>query len=273
MNLMARENELSVTDQAEHILRCLGLNHSQAKLYIALAMHSNPAKVKIISSFTDIARTEIYRILTELHDIGLVEKTVLSPLTFKAIPLKEAVRNLTEERRIKLDLLSKETEKLLTRLPKELETTQVQTGREFVLIPQGKPLVHRIENAIRASNRRILVITPWRVLTQWMFNSRELWQKALEKGVEVQWITGEETPKIDHDMKIANDIPTNPNFKLRVTPDSMHTRMGIYDNVEVFIGTSEGKNLAGSTAIWTNNSILVNALSEFFHSKWTQTKE
>ena len=89
----------------------------------------------------------------------------------------------------------------------------------------------------------------------------------------MQWITGEETPKIDHDMKIANDIPTNPNFKLRVTPDSMHTRMGIYDNVEVFIGTSEGKNLAGSTAIWTNNSILVNALSEFFHSKWTQTKE
>ena len=273
MNIMAKENELSVTEQAENILRYLGLNHSQAKLYIALAMHSNPAKVNAISSFTDIARTEIYRILTELHDIGLVEKTVLSPLTFKAIPLKEAVRNLTEERRIKLDLLSEETQKLLARFPEENETTHDQNNQKFLLLPKGKQIVNRIEKAIQASNYSILAITPWRVLTQWMLISRELWQKTLERGVEVRWITGEGTPKIDYDTKIANDIPTNPNFKLRATRDSMDTRMGIYDNAEVFIGTSKAKNLAGSPAIWTDNSILVNALSEFFHSKWRQAKE
>lgn len=273
MDIMAEKMELSVKNQAEHILRSVGLNQSQAKLYVALAIYSNSANVNTISSFTEIARTEIYRLLRELQGIGLVEETVLNPRTFKAIPLKEAVSILVEIRRRKLELLTKETEKLLMRLPKEIETTQVQNGQQFVLIPRGKPLVNRMEKAIQASNHKILAITPWRVLTQWMLNSRELWQKALERGVEICWITGKETPKIDYDMKIANEIPTNSNFKLRATPDSMDTRMKIIDNVEVFLGTFKSENLAGSTAIWTNNSILVNALSECFHLKWTQTKE
>jgi sugar-specific transcriptional regulator TrmB len=272
MKIMAKEVELSVKEQAEQILRCLGLNHSQAKLYIALAMCHDSANVNTIGSFTNLARTEVYRLLAELHDIGLVEKTIRNPLTFKAISLDEAISILMEERRKKLDLLAKETEKLLTRLPKETETIEVQNNQEFVLIPRGKPLAHRIEKAIQASNDKILVITPWRILTQWMLNTRDLWQKALQKGVEVCWIM-ERTPNMDYNLKIANDIPTNSNFKLRATSDSIDTRIGIYDNAEVFIGTNKTQDVAGSPAIWTNNSTLVKVLSDFFYSKWRQAKE
>ena len=145
---MAKEMELSVKDQAEHILRALGLNHSQAKLYTALAIYLKSGYVNEISSFTEIPRTEVYRLLKELQDKGLVEETVLNPRRFKAVPLKEAISILVETRRRKLDLLTKETENLLMRMPKEIETPQFQNSQEFVLIPQGKPLVHRIEKAI-----------------------------------------------------------------------------------------------------------------------------
>ena len=270
---MTEKMEFSVKDQAEHILRSLGLTNSQAKLYAALAIYHTSAIANTISSFTEIPRTETYRLLKELQDKGLVEETVLNPRRFKAIPLKEAVSILVETRRRKLDLLTKETENLLMRLPKEIETPQVQNSQEFVLIPRGKTLVNRIEKAIRASKHRILAITPWRVLTQWMLQSRGLWHETLKRGVEVCWITGNETPKIDYNMKIANGIPANSNFKLKATPDIMDIRMFMLDNVEVFMGTYQSQKLAGSTALWTNNSILVKALNEFFHSKWTQTKE
>jgi sugar-specific transcriptional regulator TrmB len=272
MSIMSKEMELSVGERAEQILRSLGLNHSQAKLCIALARYPNSASVNTISSFTNIARTEVYRLLTELQEKGLVEKTVHTPLMFKAIPLKEVVSILMKERRKILDSIEKETQKLLPRLPKQIETAQVPNSQEFMLIPQGKPLVNRIEKAIRTSNHTILVITPWRVLTQWMLNSREFWQEALERGVEVRWITGKETPKMDYDMKIANEIPTNSNFKLRPIPKEMDTRIGIYDNAEAFLGTCKTQNAAGSPAIWTNNSTLVNVLNEFFLSKWSQAK-
>ena len=55
------------------ILTNLGLTPVQARVYLAL-VESGPLRISAISKASDVARPDVYRILSNLEKIGLVEK-------------------------------------------------------------------------------------------------------------------------------------------------------------------------------------------------------
>ena len=263
---------MSFKEHGEKILHEMGLTHSQAKLYVALVRMRACATANALSNSSNIARQDVYRILEELQNLGLVEKIIANPALFKAIPIGEATSTLMEKRREKTRILLKETAELLGEFPEE-NSPALQESHQFVLIPQGDPIVRKIEEAIKTAKKKIMVITPWRELTQWMLKLNQSWKQAVERGVKVHWITESKTLDLDSRLELEQGFLRNPNFKLRTLPQRLEERLGIYDNREVFIATTRQQNAAESPALWTNNPTIVYILTDYFEMKWNQAQE
>ena len=66
----------------------LGLTKAQATVYLTF-VRSGQARVKTIRELSKIARQDIYRIINELVELGLVQKIIKTPNEFEAIPIMD----------------------------------------------------------------------------------------------------------------------------------------------------------------------------------------
>jgi sugar-specific transcriptional regulator TrmB len=252
----------------EKTLRELGLTLPQARVYLALVKLGTPSSVKAISTYSKVARQDVYRTLTELRELSLVEMIIGNPASFKAVPLQQSATFLMERKNQKIRVLMAEATELFALLAQEKEAKTLQENHQFVLIPKREVIISRMKKAIEASKKSILVITPWRELPQWLFILHESWQQALDKGVEVKWITEKKVvPRLL--SEITRTLFKNPNFKLRTESNTSKARFAIYDDKEVFITVLSATNAAAeSPALWTNNPVLIYILKDYFEIKW-----
>jgi sugar-specific transcriptional regulator TrmB len=88
---------LSLEEYHLETLIQLGLTQNQSRLYLSL-LSLGKAIGKTLSRETGFARQEVYRILEELHDRGLVEKSIATPTEFSAIKVQEAISILVLEK-------------------------------------------------------------------------------------------------------------------------------------------------------------------------------
>jgi sugar-specific transcriptional regulator TrmB len=264
---------VSLNEHAEKVLQELGLTFSQAKLFVALVKLPQCATANAISSFSNVARQDVYQLMEELQEIGLVEKIVSTPTKFKAVSIKDATSFLVKKRKEKTRSLVEESTALLANFPEIASSTGVEDRNQFILIPKREAVVRRIEKAIKNANERILLITPWREFTQWMFTLHEVWQRATERRVKIRWITDSKPQTPDSNFEIIQSFLLNPNFKLRTLPKPVNSRLGVYDRREVFIATTANSDAAESPALWTNSPTVINVLEDYFEMKWKMAKE
>ena len=90
------------------IMMDLGLSQAQARVYLVLC-RIGTANVKTISNNINSARQDIYRVLPDLIEMGIVEKIIASPNKFKPLPFKEGCFLLLEKQRIEQNNLQKKT--------------------------------------------------------------------------------------------------------------------------------------------------------------------
>jgi sugar-specific transcriptional regulator TrmB len=264
---------VSLNQHAEKVLQELGLTFSQAKLFVALVKLPQCATANAISSFSNVARQDVYQLMEELQEIGLVEKIVSTPTKFKAVSIKDATSFLVKKRKEKTRSLVEESTALLANFPEIASSTGVEDRNQFILIPKREAVVRRIEKAIKTANERILIITPWREFTQWMFTLHEAWQRATERRVKIHWITDSKPQTPDSNFEMIQSVLFNPNFKLRTLPKPVNSRLGIYDHREVLIATTANTDAAESPALWTNCPTVINVFEDYFELKWKLAKE
>jgi sugar-specific transcriptional regulator TrmB len=64
-------------------------------VYTAL-LESGPLRVSAIAKISKVARPDVYRNLSKLQKIGLVEKIIRKPVEYRAIPMKKGLSLLLE---------------------------------------------------------------------------------------------------------------------------------------------------------------------------------
>jgi sugar-specific transcriptional regulator TrmB len=88
------------TNEETQILSGLGLTKSQATIYLSLVKFES-ATAKTLCKESSIARQDIYQALSDLHELGLIERILDKPLRFRASPIKNALAILQHHRSIK----------------------------------------------------------------------------------------------------------------------------------------------------------------------------
>ncbi len=258
---------MASVELGEKTLRELGLTLSQARVYLALVRLSRYSTVKAVSVFSKVARQDVYRTLTELRELSLVEMVIGNPALFMAIPLQETIAIMMERKNQRTHELLAEASELIKVFALNENSRFHQENHQFILIPKKEVLIFRIQKAIESAQESILIISPWRELTQWLFNLNESWEQALKRGVKVKWIT-----EIQKDQQLVAEITRalirDPNFTLRTEPTSSMSRFGIYDGKEVFVTVSSTPNSTESPALWTKNPAITFILKDYFEIKW-----
>jgi sugar-specific transcriptional regulator TrmB len=252
-------------------LQELGLTLSQAKVYLTLVSIGN-LTARQVSSFAEVARQDIYRILTELHEQGLVEKIIATPTKFAAVPIEEAI-SILMERKIKETLtLHDRTKELLQRVATKAKTSTLEDKEQFILIPEKERLINKIKKAIETAKERIDFTSSAKVFPNIMFVLSENFKQAIANDVEIRYIVhkSEDTSSLP---EIVRAFMENPLFKLKTLSDSPDVKCGIFDYKEMFIATYPSRGAFKSPALWSNNPSLIITLQNYFEKNWLEAKE
>jgi sugar-specific transcriptional regulator TrmB len=273
---------VEIEEETTYILNRLGLTSSQVKVYLTL-LKLDKATAKTIASNSKVARQEVYRVLVELEDSGLVERIIAIPTEFKAVTIENGLAFLIGERRKELTEIQNEAKKLSPKIQNYLKQREnkgenLQRGTpEFVLIPESKALLLRMEKALDATQKTIETVNPKEWFLQVLFNLSDKFKKVLERGVKIRCLINEPLDTSSWTATIQNIIE-NPLFEIRILSENPKENFWIYDMKEVLFATASIQNNKQFPVLCTTATPLIGISENYFNETWkkavkTQTKK
>jgi sugar-specific transcriptional regulator TrmB len=263
---------MSMEEEATKILNKLGLTSSQAKVYISL-LKLEKANAKTIAEISKVARQEVYRLLVELAEKGLVERIIAVPTRFRAVPIENGLSFLIEERRKELSELQKEVNRILPKIKSYLmkkdgkQETLQKKQTEFILIPESKALILRMERALETTEKSVDIIYPKEALLRVSFDLSDRLKQVLKRGVEIRCLLNEPLEMNAWPASIQN-VVTNPLFKIRTTSVMPKESFWIYDEKEALLVTSSARNQKQLPVLWTTAEPLIAISENYFNELW-----
>jgi sugar-specific transcriptional regulator TrmB len=263
---------LDVEEEATQILNKLGLTSAQAKVYFTL-LKLEKATAKTISNNSKVARQEVYRILVELEKKSLVERIIAVPTEFKPVSIDNCLSFLIGEKRKEISEIQKEAKNLSLQFKMLLKTREskrggTQTGAsEFVLIPESKALLLRMERALDAAQTSIDVIYPKETFLQTLFNLSEKFKAALERGVMIRCLL---TEPLEESLRstTVQAIAENPLFEIRILSETPKQNFWIYDEKELLVATCSVNDYKQFPVLWTTATPLIGLSENYFNTLW-----
>jgi sugar-specific transcriptional regulator TrmB len=246
----------------------------QAKIFLFLSNSGNPP-AKTISKATNIDRPDVYRVLSKLHDIGLIKKIIDVPTKFEALPMEDAISILYEKKMGNEADLKLNAQKLLEnyKVRKNLKL-KYKDENQFVMIPKGKAIQNKRANAIQNAKESIDAIISYKKYSTTMIDHSYRILDALNRGVKIRHIT--ETPcDINGLPKTTLEIWNHPSYRMRIVSKPLTSLAAIYDKKEIIVDVMPDLRPYKSDAFWSDNFSILEIVQEFFESTWktAQTRE
>jgi len=255
-----------VENEHVQILMDLGLTFLQAKVYLALSK-TEQARIKVISKTASIARQDAYRVMPTLEKLGLAEKLLTTPATYKGSSLKEGYYLLLQNKAREHLELQKKTTALIKNLREEKDNTTPQEEEpQFVITSSKELLFRRFAEREKIVQTSIDIIGVWKDLRRTLFNRFHDFKDALERGVRIRMIT----EKCENDKSLQRIMRTLMEmhlFSIRYVSAPIPVKTVIHDGTEVnmCIATSPDSDVP---SLWSNNPQFVKVMKTHFEALW-----
>jgi sugar-specific transcriptional regulator TrmB len=247
----------------------LGLSRSQAIVYLALAK-SKILTAQAIHTISGVARPDVYRVLGELENAGLVEKIISKPEKFHAISAEECVSTLLRRRKRKTQQLQKEALRLAQALRGETAHEEPDDKYGFILISGRNAVYSKAEKMMRSAKESICFLGLTRRVLAWLPTGSSSLEEALARKVDCRMIM----PKPEKDLREQlKSIGKHPNFDLRLILEQPKTAFSIWDQKEILITTSAIDTPTPAPTLWSNNKSIINLCQEYFESLWLKAEK
>lgn len=244
----------------------MGLTGREAKVYIAL-IRSTSLNIKEISNFSKVKRPDLYRVLKNLEQKGLVEREITYPIRYTAIPLHEGL-DLLQQQKDEVYIELKRKVSALRNSAKKLhkQTYPATDESNYLLVPKSR-MITRLEQAIDKSEKSISVILSEPLFLKGILRFSDNIEKSCHRGVE--WFFILEKPSVESTIKTIKSFKSKtPNCQIRFLKAAPKTVTAICDQKEVFIFKNQTGNLTGASALWSNNENLVFLINDYFEVLW-----
>jgi sugar-specific transcriptional regulator TrmB len=249
----------------------LGLTPNQAKLYLA-HLKIGKANGRTLAKHSNLARQEVYQLLSDLQEIGLVEKVIKSPSEFNPVPIQAGLSVLLVKRKREYREIEEETKTLLEKFKSIQKETFAEGGNGFLLIPGTIMFFEKRKKMLANVKQNLRVITTEKRLAQTMHYLLRDYKKALKKGVKIRIIT-EKFGDEESFLKTVHSLMTKPNFSLRYVTPPIKASVVIFDDKEAFVIVYPKLDLVKSPALWTNHTGLISMYQDHFETMWASALE
>ena len=256
---------MATNDEAIDVFVKLGLTQLQARTYFALAKLGT-AEVSYISKYSNVARQDIYRIMPTLQKIGLAEKVISTPVTFKATPWKNGISLLLERRTQEQAELEKRTKTLFAALEEKTVSTENNPDFQFTILYDRNLFLKRMETAILEAKESKYEIMPSASVKIMTFYHLKAMAKAQKKGVKFRIIIDKPD---SNTLESVQSLKQNLQCELKYVSTPVQVASIIYDHTEVNIRITADSLVP---SLWTNNSQVVRLAEIYFESMWKEAK-
>lgn len=263
---------MSSSEEDIQTLNALGLTGVQARVYLAL-IKTGITTIQEVSKASKVARPDTYRVISNLQQLGFVEKIVTIPSKIKPLPLSDTIAILMERRKKENSELHKKATRLLKKHREKNENNAPQEENfQFALIPERENLMFKTQKMTENAQNSIRLMIPLKKLSPWIINHSDMFEKAIRRNVKIQVITekpgnGETLPKI------MCDFNKDPSFEIRTVLQPLKACFGINDTKEILLSTSAKSGPAESPAVWSNNPGLIELAQTYFETAWIKAIE
>jgi CheY-like chemotaxis protein/sugar-specific transcriptional regulator TrmB len=272
-----QSNEYSkFADEAANIFSFFGLNKTKARIYIAINV-LGAATASEIASLSKIRREEVYRILPELEETGIVTSKLDAPRRFMATDPATSVEILVK---LKTDAMKREIEGLQLKkadLISRLSTTSFGVYEENTieaLARQDNVDKRYIMMVKKARNSMMLTASSDELEKILLAKSKE---QPLEGQLEIRTILNKGDLADHPDSSDYTDfvrrirllsIKANCGVELKRV-DKTPFKVLVVDRKEAVWGESKSGKM-NSRFLWTNDQMHVGILRRAFESLWQE---
>jgi sugar-specific transcriptional regulator TrmB len=247
----------------------LGLSPRQASVFLVLERLKS-SNARTIATSSRQPRQDVYKVLDELMQLGLIEKELSAPAKFTAIPIHDAC-SLLLRRKVKNAAYLRREAKVLERNFQEIDVESVHNeDRKVLLVSEGEMIVFRMKKSIETARKSIDAIAPQKFLGQGFFFLTEALEKALQRGVKIHFITYN-LDEIDSQFSVPPILAKNSSFKIRAILNHTRSRFCVYDNKEVTVMLSSNMDFTKSSLLWSNCASLVDGYQDYFETLWNDS--
>ncbi|MCW4009179.1 MAG: hypothetical protein NWF05_00975 [Candidatus Bathyarchaeota archaeon] len=260
---------MTITEESIQTLMMLGLSFSQSKIYFNLT-RLGEATVNTVSKVSDVDRGETYRVMSKLREYGLVEKLIVSPIRFKAVPLAEGLTILLTRKKREDQEIRQKAQKMIVNFASVEHGDTLETGesRTF-LVPSGEHLANLMHERLVALKESYDVVTFFEEFERHSSEYQEEYKKLLSRGVKIRLIIENLTER-QHPVALSKMLQRNPAFKVKFFQGRIPACIGIYDSQEVRISTARKTDVYAVSAYWSNNLVLLTLTQSYFEVIWNR---
>ena len=247
----------------------LGLNCSEARVFVALYKLGTSEASRIAKAST-VDRPDVYRALSKLHNLGLVEKIIAHPTKFRAIPIEIGITILFENKTREFIDLKQQSLTLINRMNEKSIDAESYQESQFVLIPSTEALFKRLAKSIEKTQKSIDISTSWKRFKFACYRLADSLEKAWSKGVKGRTVLEViEEPALDFIKKYWRP----PHAEIRQNHVPPKTVIALYDKKEVYIYLQPGADMTESPALWSDNPSLLAMAEDYFETLWSATQK
>ncbi len=255
-------------DQSIQALLNLGLTVMQAKVYLAL-VRSGASTGRAAAKAAKVASQDVYRLLTELQEKGLVEKIIAKPTMYKATSIKEGLAILLENEKSAYLEKEKQAIKIFDSFSENKNTNVTIEKTEFTITSQLNLLQKTHDKLADLSKESIDFVFCLEIDEKTLLREFPYIKRAIKRGVKIRTVG----PKNNEEPMVKNpkQLLKNPLFELRcVSQEDVQFGMHIFDKKEVTVMISE--NPVPVPSFWTNSSHIVKLAEAYFEKIWNNAQ-
>ena len=262
-----------------HIWLNLGLSNSQAKVYLAVSKLGQ-AKARNIWKVAKVARQDIYRILDELVELGIIERVIKKPCEFRAFPLVEGVEillvRMEAKRQQRISELRQESAQFIKEISAITVTDLPNEESEFS-ISYGDASLIKLRKAMEQAQSTVELTIPESFVLKESHYFKGVFENALSRGVKVRillqrnsesTLQGEADKTLKRSGPVATRTILRPGLPILEIFDGREAAFVALPNLHMDPNPYDAR----PPMLWTNNPSFVSTLREYFENVWQQAK-
>ncbi len=265
---------MEIQEEDVKTLTSLELTPRQARVYLALVL-TGRTTIKKIAKVAKVSRQDIYRIIAALQKLGLVDRALTLPATFKAVSLEEGLAILLQRQKKALCKTQLEAERLFEKFREQLpDANSPQEEPQFILIAGRERIATAFREDLATAQKCISMSSSWEVFREFIFDFNLNLTEAGKRGVVFRAAINR--PYNDNAfLAITQFLKKNPMFSLRFTREEKPLFMLITDKnaVNMFMDTITTVYTNDLTMMKSTNRIFTNLAQFYFESMWNQAEK
>jgi sugar-specific transcriptional regulator TrmB len=256
-------------EEESHRLRDFGLTPNQAKTYLA-TIQLGVATISQIAKSAKIRREAVYRVLSKLENLGLLERILGNPLKVKATPIEDALTILIQHERDRsqqhLSQLQTQKKQIIDNFAMPPFIPPVQAPH-FSLITDRDAIIAKGTQMVSTATAAIDIMTSRDVFYHFFGNYQDLLMNTIHNKVTIRLLLNV-TQHHDLILQLIEQYAAKGTpLTVKYTQQPLNHYL-ITDYSEALFTTSTEPATGRNPSLWTNDEQFVEILQQNFEKIW-----